>query len=554
MEPAGPTSCMKCGASMAWTKPLTASHFVHKRVQEGAISQDQCNFCTDGLTLVAATCEKTGVCSTIGPVPYYKASGDCLPCPAEEDVGSAGQLVVVALLLLVGTGGIWLSSKPPVDVAVASVVPDSSASKGSSKSDDHEIKAGQGAEVGADSGVSTSAGTGAMVESALILLPTFQLIATALSFDASWPNYLRDLGSWLKTLLVGNFSQVASPECVFSYGQFKDDDRYNAVLFFKFGVFVLVALVFGGIAATGIAGLHTHGPHAISALAAAYSIFLVLISTACFEAINVKELPNGSYALASLPSITSETDDFVAVLMYGIIGLLLFLIIIPTFLIWALWSARAKMQLWAPTTQAQFGTLFLRYRPGCWWYEFAFMARKIALTAIAILSGNAVAACVLSIVVLCTALALHVRFKPYNIAGGHETVAKGDDKHEHCDEAAGESSFATPDKLEVICMGSLFAIYVLGILCIGLEPAEGSGSATAMSLVAVAVMLLPLGAAVHLNKKDGHSYGMLIKQAMPDLSVLVKSKDSSSSKNYRVYAIGAEDTGEVAPTATSEGP
>jgi len=44
----------------------------------------------------------------------------------------------------------------------------------------------------------------------------------------------------VKTLLVGNFAELATPECVFSYGAYKDDDRYLAVLGTKFGIFLLL--------------------------------------------------------------------------------------------------------------------------------------------------------------------------------------------------------------------------------------------------------------------------------------------------------------------------
>ena len=44
----------------------------------------------------------------------------------------------------------------------------------------------------------------------------------------------------MKTLLVGNFAELATPECVFSYGAYKDDDRYLAVLGTKFGIFLLL--------------------------------------------------------------------------------------------------------------------------------------------------------------------------------------------------------------------------------------------------------------------------------------------------------------------------
>ena len=36
-------------------------------------------------------------------------------------------------------------------------------------------------------------------------------------------------------------------------------------------------------------------------------------------------------------------------------------------------------KLWGPDFIAAFGSLYTAYRPGCWWYEFVIMARKITL-------------------------------------------------------------------------------------------------------------------------------------------------------------------------------
>ena len=73
---------------------------------------------------------------------------------------------------------------------------------------------------------------------------------------------------------------------------YTDDDRYLAVLGTKFGVFLLLELGFGAAA-------KVDPRRALSACASAYSITitLVLISSACFEAIDVITLPDGDYAL-----------------------------------------------------------------------------------------------------------------------------------------------------------------------------------------------------------------------------------------------------------------
>ena len=205
-EPAGPTSCVKCSAGMVWTLPSAASTYVHKRIETGAPSASQCEFCTDGLTLVNGECKKTGVCSTIGPTPYYKASGDCLPCPAQEDVGTPVQFVLIVLLLGAASAWIWVTSGAPGQIMAQSgpsgerrdSVVEVQAAADLGAAADHEEQTGS---------TSVTAAAGPLKESVLTLLPTFQLMGTAFSCDFSWPNFVRDIGQWLKTLLVGNFAQ-----------------------------------------------------------------------------------------------------------------------------------------------------------------------------------------------------------------------------------------------------------------------------------------------------------------------------------------------------------
>lgn len=51
-EPASPTSCLRCTAETQWTVPSGEGTEVHKRLSYGATLERQCDFCTDGLTLI----------------------------------------------------------------------------------------------------------------------------------------------------------------------------------------------------------------------------------------------------------------------------------------------------------------------------------------------------------------------------------------------------------------------------------------------------------------------------------------------------------------------
>jgi hypothetical protein len=476
-DPAGPTSCLKCTAETEWIVPSGPLVQVHKRVAAGAPEARHCGFCTDGLTLVDGECEKTGVCSTIGPVPYFKASGTCLPCPPQDDVGTGLQVVVVLLLVAAAGGGIWLTS------AFEELVPE--------EANDAVKAASEGAQ---DVGTVVAPLASPLVESVGILLPTFQFIATAFSIDFSWPPFVRAIGEFMKTVMVGSFTDVAAPECMFSYGASPDDTKYLSVLGLKFGVFLLYALIFGIIAVA------TSSDRAVCALATSYSVFLVLIASACFTAIDVVELPNGNYALKTLPSITSQTDDFFAMVGYGVFGLLLFLCVLPCLLFVQLKKASDAGTLWSPETQARFGSLFTKYRADCWWYEFTLMGRKILLAAIAILASNAIAALLLSAIIIVASIATHMKYKPFPSTphrlslGDNGTATHGEDT---------DTFSSTGDKLEVLCMCALLFVYLLGGISAAMEPEDGTGAATFIGILAVLVLIFPFAGAFFINNQAG---------------------------------------------------
>lgn len=177
-------------------------------------------------TLAVIACAYT---STIGPVPYYKAVGNCLPCPPQEEVGSAPQILISLMLIVAAGCGIWIMASPAAMVADSPV--------------------GHIADVTSQvENIKVAEAFGVVAESSVIILNAYQLMANAFAFDFGWPGFVRSLATLMKAVLMGSFGDIASPECVFSYGAYKDDDRYLAVLALKFLAFLLYAFLFGILA------------------------------------------------------------------------------------------------------------------------------------------------------------------------------------------------------------------------------------------------------------------------------------------------------------------
>ena len=93
-----------------WRVDQLASTHLHMHALLHQMCENDGDSIWNEMLAMAGECVKTGVCSTIGPVPFYKASGTCLACPPAEEVGTAVQ--VIGVLVLIGGGGayIWFSS------------------------------------------------------------------------------------------------------------------------------------------------------------------------------------------------------------------------------------------------------------------------------------------------------------------------------------------------------------------------------------------------------------------------------------------------------------
>ena len=156
------------------------------------------------------------------------------------------------------------------------------------------------------------------------------------------------------------------------------------------------------------------------------------------------------------------------------------------------------------------------------------MARRIALPAVAILSGQPVATCVISAFILVLALILHLHHKPY-MSTGHEIVCMPDTaaslKYRHADENKSADTLSTPDKLEALCIGTLLAVYALGTICIGLKPEEDSTGSLVVSVMGILVLIVPLVGVTCIQRQAGESWKDLSQAFCPDIKMCCKRND-----------------------------
>ena len=130
------------------------------------------------------------------------------------------------------------------------------------------------------------------------------------------------------------------------------------------------------------------------------------------------------------------------------------------------------------------------------------MGRKILLAAIAILSGSAITSLLLSAIVIGGAIAVQLKYKPYQ-GVGHKVTVDEDGKATHDEDT--EDYNATGDQLELLCMGTLVFVYLLGGLSASMEPEDGTFGAIIITILAVLVLLFPVGGAIFIQQKRGAS-------------------------------------------------
>lgn len=132
------------------------------------------------------------------------------------------------------------------------------------------------------------------------------------------------------------------------------------------------------------------------------------------------------------------------------------------------------------------------------------MSRKILLAAIAILSGSALVALLLSAIIIAISIAVHAKYKPYQ-TGGHRVISGEGGTATHDEDT--EDYYATGDKLELICMATLLFVYLVGGLSASMEPADNSAGATIITILAVLALIFPVAATIFIQKQGGSSSG-----------------------------------------------
>ena len=71
------------------------------------------------------------------------------------------------------------------------------------------------------------------------------------------------------------------------------------------------------------------------------------------------------------------------------------------------------------------------------------------------------------------------------------------------DETDSANTLSALDKLEVVCTMVLLSIFVLGLICVGLAPEEGSTSSIVVCVVVVVLLIFPLAGALYLRTQEG---------------------------------------------------
>ena len=134
------------------------------------------------------------------------------------------------------------------------------------------------------------------------------------------------------------------------------------------------------------------------------------------------------------------------------------------------------------------------------------MGRKIVLAAVAIMSDSAIVAAVLSAATVAISIAAHMRFKPFLSAPCVCTIAE-DGAMVHTSYGDPDDGFSNGDKLELLCLGTLLFVYLVGGLSAAINPQENSAGATIIGIIAILVLLFPFGGALVIHKQNQSSPG-----------------------------------------------
>jgi hypothetical protein len=152
-------------------------------------------------------------------------------------------------------------------------------------------------------------------------------------------------------------------------------------------------------------------------------------------------------------------------------GLFIYIVLIPLLLFKGIRRAAYAGSLSDPSTQQRYGWMTLKYKPSCWFFEFAFLLYKLAwVTSAAILSAEGIAGAWLLLIahvaITCGLLVLVALFRPF---------------------ATGKAT-----QLQLVCLAAQLGIYAVGAGCLSVaedqDNCETKAGLKAAALVAEMIL------------------------------------------------------------------
>ena len=111
----------------------------------------------------------------------------------------------------------------------------------------------------------------------------------------------------------------------------------------------------------------------------------------------------------------------------------------------------------------------------------------------------------------------------------HNNVKAADGHYKHKEDAS-DHELGVADKLEVLCIATLLAVYALGVLSASTEPAEGSGLSSIVSAFAVLTLLFPVGGALFMFRRHDVDLAYIVGAAAAKQADLLNAAADEEGK------------------------
>jgi hypothetical protein len=315
-----------------------------------------------------------------------------------------------------------------------------------------------------------------------IVWQQLQLSFVGLSLNWNWPNFMtwfRRYFSWIQldsaavvplacvfsTDMKPN-SMVDSPGSIDPGGLSGERQKFLVVSYFSVAVLLIVVAfrVKFGLAAKTSASAARNVAHITNFLWASYTLLGPLVWA---SAIGIF-LAKGDDHL-----FTAGADEIAVVLgiPFVFVGVAL-----PALALTLMLKAKTHGTLQAPQSEARYGWLCADHNPNCFWWEI--MTLEVRLLVMFSVTLSAAASQALISAVALSLLGLQWIFKPFR---------------ETSEEA---NHWTSPNNQALLASVVVVFVMLVGVICTLSELTPGSGVATAIGLLTMAVLLIPSGATI----------------------------------------------------------